>query len=115
MVLASDSLIGRSLMEANFRCMRPLSSNSGFRCAYERNQLPESSCHSYANDTPSPSRTTRRNCRAEWPVSKPDAEELRMRRALTILRGGILVAVHDGAAVPVRQRARRRIQCTRAP
>jgi hypothetical protein len=42
----SLSRIGRSLMHAKRRAMSPRSSNSQFSLPYERNQLPESSCHS---------------------------------------------------------------------
>ena len=42
----SDSWIGRSLMHAKRRAIRPSSANSQFSLPYERNQLPESSCHS---------------------------------------------------------------------
>src|ERR1700676_1606892 len=44
--LRSDSLMGRSLMDANLKRIRPSSLNSQFSLPYERYQFPESSCHS---------------------------------------------------------------------
>src|ERR1700719_2785151 len=44
--LRSDSLMGRSLMDANLNRIRPSSLNSQFSLPYERYQFPESSCHS---------------------------------------------------------------------
>lgn len=49
--LRSSSLIGKSLMEAYRLTIRPRRSNSQFSLPYERNQLPDSSHHSYANRT----------------------------------------------------------------
>src|SRR5579862_495576 len=40
-----------SLMLAWRTCIRPFGSNSQFSLPYDRNQFPESSCHSYANRT----------------------------------------------------------------
>jgi len=44
--LRSDSLIGRSLMQANRFSINPLTANSQFSFPYERNQFSLSSCHS---------------------------------------------------------------------